>query len=271
MPLHSIRVKFASWLIVAAAALQWSTHGLAMEPQHASSPSGQEKQMLASLSPPSAKLRWSREPFDELAVPIVSGTVSRKWHIVQTAIDGEAAILDSCLAQQECPRAARELLDIIAQGRERDGLARIGVINRAVNLAIVPTSDMKQWGVADHWSPPLETLTTGHGDCEDYAIVKYVALINAGVPRADVKLVIVHNRFPDEGHAVVAARVDDRWFILDNRSHALVPDINLRRATPLFVLDYAGAKMFVPEMAGERGPVNEFVRIDTEISSTARH
>lgn len=271
MSLRSIKVKFTSLLIVVAATLQWPMHGLGMESQHATSPSSQEKQVLASRSPPSAKPRWSREPFDEVAVPIVSGEVSLKWHMVQTAIDDEAPILDRCLAQQACPRAARELLDIIAQGREHDGLARIGVINRAVNLAIVQTTDMKQWGVADHWSPPLETLTTGHGDCEDYAIVKYVALINAGVPRPDVKLVIVHNRFRDEGHAVVAARVDDRWFILDNRSHALVPDINLLGATPLFVLDYAGAKIFVPGMAEERTRVTEFGRIDAETSSTARH
>src|SRR5262249_40335477 len=166
MSLQSIRVKFTSWLIVAAATLQWPTHGLGMDSQHASSLSSQEKQTLASISPPSAKPRWSREPFNEVAIPIDSEE-SLQWHTVQTAIDVEAAILDRCLAQQECPRAARKLLDIIAQGREHDGLTRIGVINRAVNLAIIPMTDMKQWGVADHWSPPLETLTTGHGDCED--------------------------------------------------------------------------------------------------------
>jgi len=60
------------------------------------------------------------------------------------------------------------------------GLARVGLINRAVDLAITPTSDEAQWGVVDHWSPPFETLQTHRGDCEDYAIVKYVALLQAG-------------------------------------------------------------------------------------------
>ena len=41
---------------------------------------------------------------------------------------------------------------------------------------------MAQWGVPDRWSPPLETLATGRGDCEDYAIAKYVALTAAGIP-----------------------------------------------------------------------------------------
>jgi hypothetical protein len=48
-------------------------------------------------------------------------------------------------------------------------------------------------GVPDRWSSPLETLTTGRGDCEDYAIVKYVALLNVGIKRQDVKLVLVHD------------------------------------------------------------------------------
>jgi predicted transglutaminase-like cysteine proteinase len=105
---------------------------------------------------------------------------------------------------------------------------------------------MKQWGVLDHWSPPLETMTTGRGDCEDYAIAKYVALIDAGVRKEDVKLVIVHNRLRDEEHAIVAARTGDTWFILDNRSFVLVPAVSLRGATPLYVLDDAGAKILVP-------------------------
>jgi predicted transglutaminase-like cysteine proteinase len=46
-----------------------------------------------------------------------------------------------------------------------------------VDLAIAPVSDEVQWGVPDHWSAPFETLQSGRGDCEDYAIVKYLALL----------------------------------------------------------------------------------------------
>ncbi len=206
--------------------------------------------MYAALPPPSVKRHSSRQPFDEVAVPLASGEVPDKWHAIQTAIDAETAVLDRCRAGQECTEAARMFLDIIAQGQNHDGLARIGVINRAINSAIVPTSDMKQWGVADHWSPPLETLTTRRGDCEDYAIAKYVALIDAGVAKEDVKLVIVRKQLPEEEHAVVAARVDGAWLILDNRTLALAPAGEVRAATPLFVLDDAGTGMFVPTALG---------------------
>jgi len=250
MPLHSIMGKLGCWLIVAALVLQFSARGLATELQPARSlPSAQKQHMYASLPPSSAKRLSSREPFNEVAVPIASGDVSDKWRLIRSEIDAETAVLDRCRAEQECPEAAHMFLDIVAQGASRDGLARLGVINRAVNLAIVPTSDMDQWGVADHWSAPLETLTTRRGDCEDYAIAKYVALIAAGVAKEDIRLVIVHDRFPQEDHAMVAARIDGAWLILDNRSFALAPAEKLRGAVPLYVLDGTGAKMFVPGMA----------------------
>jgi predicted transglutaminase-like cysteine proteinase len=133
------------------------------------------------------------------------------------------------------------LLDIVAKGVGRSSHARVGLINRAVDLAITATSDMTQWGVADHCSPPFETLQTHHGDCEDYAIVKYVALVQAGVPRNDVKIVIL----PKEDHAVVAARVERQWLILDNRRLTLVRDIDMVGCIPRFVLNEEGTRRFV--------------------------
>ena len=67
----------------------------------------------------------------------------------------------------------------------------------------------------------------------------------AGMSADDVKIVIVKNVFPVEDHAVVATRVDDEWFILDNRTLALVRDADLTRAIPEIVLDQVGVKRLV--------------------------
>jgi predicted transglutaminase-like cysteine proteinase len=175
----------------------------------------------------------------------VAGELAAKWQAVEAEIDREQQVLARCRAQEACPGVAQELLEIVAEGASRSGTARVGLINRAVNLAIAPASDEAQWGVEDHWSPPFETLQTRHGDCEDYAIVKYVALLQAGLSRADVKVVIVRNLLPNEDHAVVAARVDGEWRILDNRRLALVRDMEMVRAIPKFVLDEDGTRRFV--------------------------
>jgi predicted transglutaminase-like cysteine proteinase len=127
-------------------------------------------------------------------------------------------------------------------------MARIGVINRAVNLAIEPVSDMAQWGVPDRWSAPLETFATRKGDCEDYAIAKYVALTEAGIAADDVKLIIIRNTAANEDHAVTAVRLDGAWIILDNRWLSLVEDQAMPQAVPLFALGSDGVRQFLPDM-----------------------
>jgi len=49
-------------------------------------------------------------------------------------------------------------------------------------------SDIKHWRVADYWATPFEFVGTGAGDCEDYAIAKYFALIKLGVPESKLRI-----------------------------------------------------------------------------------
>ena len=187
------------------------------------------------------------EPFGLGALPVTGGQILTKWTSVVADIRAESDILTRCRdAAQFCPPAAQKFLAVIADGRAHEGRARIGVINRAINLAIQPTSDLAQWGVVDRWSAPLATLTTGRGDCEDYAIAKYVALTAAGVSEDDVKLIIVRDLAAAEDHAVVATRLDDKWIVLDNRRLTLLEDVEMPRVLPLFALGHDGVKQFTP-------------------------
>jgi predicted transglutaminase-like cysteine proteinase len=176
--------------------------------------------------------------------PVGMGDLREKWHQVVAVMARDFAAVVRCHSNGPCPVAAQRLIDISAEGAGRSGRARVGLINRAANLAINPVSDERQWGTADHWSDPFETLLSYRGDCEDYAIVKYAALLDAGVSRDDVKIVILKTLFPSEYHAVAAARVDGEWLILDNRTLTLVRDTDLTRAIPVFVLDHDGVRRF---------------------------
>ena len=122
-------------------------------------------------------------------------------------MSADAASLRSCRAEPwTCAEDELRLDAIAAAGRAREGRARIGEINRAVNLAIRPVSDERRFGVADRWSGPLETIGAGEGDCEDYAILKLLAFGRPGFARDDLKLLIVHDRATRSDHAVTAAR-----------------------------------------------------------------
>lgn len=186
--------------------------------------------------------KQGRQLFDVNTEPVALGELHEKWLRMIAAMAQDLAVVARCYSNVSCPLAAQRLIGISTKGAWRSGRARVGFVNRAANLAVRPVSDERQWGVADHWSDPFETLLSYRGDCEDYAILKYAALLEAGVPAADVKIVILKNLFPSEYHAVVAARVDGEWLILDNRTLTLVRDRDLRRAIPMFVLDRQGVR-----------------------------
>jgi predicted transglutaminase-like cysteine proteinase len=224
---------------------------------------GKRLAFVEPVSPP-VPIQDAPEPFG-LGVITAIGEIPDKWRDVEVDIRGDMDILARCRADaQGCPAEARRFLAIVDEGRARDGRARIGVINRAINLAIRPMSDFAQWGVVDRWSSPLETFFTGRGDCEDYAIAKYIALVEAGVAEGDVKLLIERDLTTNQDHAVVATRLNGEWIVLDNRSFALAQDVELRqvvpprRMVPLFVMDHGNVKQF----ASNKGDQNIAILAD---------
>jgi len=195
---------------------------------------------LAALEPANVPVTEppNRGPFGLAATH--TGGLAERWRILQPVIAVERRMLARCRAEPSlCTPAAEKFAAVVAAGQARSGLARLGEINRAINLAVRPMSDLAQYGVPDLWASPLMTFASGAGDCEDYAIAKYVALLEAGMAADDVRLVVVHNRPAHEDHMVAAARVDGRWLILDNRTMRLIADADIDDLTPLAVLDSA--------------------------------
>jgi hypothetical protein len=75
-----------------------------------------------------------------MAIEPVAGELAANWPAVEADIDREQQVLARCRAQQACPIVAKSLLDIVAEGAGRSGRARVGLINRAVDLARTPSS-----------------------------------------------------------------------------------------------------------------------------------
>jgi predicted transglutaminase-like cysteine proteinase len=200
------------------------------------------------LSPGSADLvRKSTEPFGVFAFRLAGGGLREKWLGVQRKLDDERVQLALCDGDRErcVSPAALRFLAIVDNAKAREGRARLGEINRAINLAIHPMSDLAQYGEIDVWSSPLLTFTTGRGDCEDYAIAKFVALHQAGISPEDLRIVIMHDSIRGEDHAVAAARLDGHWLTLDNRHMAMVEDADIRNYLPLYVIDQYGVMQYV--------------------------
>jgi predicted transglutaminase-like cysteine proteinase len=194
------------------------------------------------------------EPFGLPTSPLLSGGVQQKWLGVQHRLADEMVQLALCDGDRDgcVSPAALQLLAIVDAARAREGRARFGEINRAINLAVKSVSDLAQHGEIDVWSSPLVTFSRGAGDCEDYAIAKFVGLRLAGIAPEDLRIVIMHDPVRGEDHAIAAARLDGRWLTLDNRRMALVEDTDARNYRPVFVLDRDGARRYeaAPLLAG---------------------
>ncbi len=213
-------------------------------------PQSPQQPRPATAQPPEHSMPPPAQPFALNATPVIEGEVLDKWDHLAESLRSESEILARCRADAaHCPPAAKKFLNVIAEGRAHEGRARIGVINRAINLAIRPTSDLAQWGVTDRWSTPLVTLASGRGDCEDYAIAKYVALRETGMADSELRLVIMRDLKSGTDHAVVAAHVDDTWVVLDNRRMALIEDSAMAQVMPLFAFDATGVKQFATSVA----------------------
>ncbi len=195
------------------------------------------------ITPGAANLmRKSAEPFGLFASTLSWGALREKWLDVERKLDDERVQLALCDGDRDrcASPAALQLLAIVDNARAREGRARLGEINRAINLAIRPMSDLAQYGKIDVWSSPLVTFANGAGDCEDYAIAKFVALRQAGISPDDLRIVILRDILRGEDHAVAAARLDGHWLTLDNRRMAMVEDADLRNYRPLFVIGQGG-------------------------------
>jgi predicted transglutaminase-like cysteine proteinase len=185
------------------------------------------------------------------ATAMLSAT-SAKWADLQSRILAEKETLAACRSGvRPCPAAARRFLSIVEHARQREGRARLGEINRAINLSIRPMSDLAQYGVEDYWASPLESLGSGAGDCEDYAIAKYVALEESGTAPEDLQLEIVRDVEHQATHAVVAVRYKDEWIILDNRTLLMV-NADQSPYRYLVALDHQGGRTFATEVARRR-------------------
>ena len=181
----------------------------------------------------------SAEPFGLAAMPLAGGGLHDKWLGLQRRLDDDMVQLALCDGDREgcVSPAALKLLDIVDAARLREGRARYGEINRAINLGIRAESDEAQHGQPDVWTSPIATFAAGAGDCEDYAIAKFAALRLAGISADDLRIVIMRDSIRGEDHAVTAARLEGHWLMLDNRRLAMVEDVSVRNFRPSFVLD----------------------------------
>jgi len=126
----------------------------------------------------------------------------------------------------------QEFLDNL---RGQDRMTQIKEVNKAFNLKPY-TIDIKNWGVADYWETPYQFLKK-NGDCEDYAIAKFMALKALGVPKEDMRVVAVQDLNLGIGHAVLIVYDGDTPLLLDNQINAVIPASRIKHYKPVYSIN----------------------------------
>lgn len=99
-------------------------------------------------------------------------------------------------------------------------MAHARIVNARINAVMRYRSDEIIWGVEERWVRPLTRYKSRFGDCEDFALEKRSALLEAGVPAERLRMAVVWSRSTGV-HAVLILRTSDGDFVLDNAERTI--------------------------------------------------
>ena len=138
----------------------------------------------------------------------------------------------------------RMLQDADAQPEQ----ARLERVNTFFNRRIRFDDDALIWKTNDYWATPLETMGRKAGDCEDFAIAKYVSLRLLGVPADKLRLIYVRAQIGGPSSAISQAHMVVGYFptpdaeplVLDNLIGEIRPAARRPDLFPVFSFNDAG-------------------------------
>jgi predicted transglutaminase-like cysteine proteinase len=179
------------------------------------------------------------------------------WRGVLARVESERPQWRACDGEGACPSRGAMAWRTMLEGLAGETPERqLREVNRFAN-SWAYRSDREVWGRSDYWATPLEFLRRS-GDCEDYAILKYVSLRELGFPAERMRLAVVQDRLRGLVHAVLAVRLAGETLILDNLGDAILPDRRLVHYEPYYSANetsrwaHVGANALVVSSAAAR-------------------
>lgn len=118
----------------------------------------------------------------------------------------------------------------------KDPMRQLDMVNRYFN-GIRYGADTAIYGASDYWASPAEFIARGFGDCEDYSIAKYTALRALGWSADNLFIVVARDIQKAIGHAVLAAKIEDRWYFLDNLAMTIRTPAEVPYYQPIYALN----------------------------------
>lgn len=119
------------------------------------------------------------------------------------------------------------------QGRSR--IDQIRAVNDYMNRQRYLT-DPRNYGVSDYWATPAQFFKR-NGDCEDYAIAKFMSLRALGIPNSMMRVVVLQDLNLRIGHAILVVYINGKALVLDNQVRRVVSSKSIRHYKPIYSIN----------------------------------
>ena len=141
---------------------------------------------------------------------------------------------------------------------EREKLA---VVNDFFNSNVLFVDDIFLWNKEDYWATPIEMLSLGAGDCEDYSIAKYFTLKQLGVDEDKLRITYVKAIDLNQAHMVLTYFENKRAIplVLDNLINEIQPASRRQDLTPVY--SFNGTGLWLAKSRGEGQRVGDASRL----------
>jgi predicted transglutaminase-like cysteine proteinase len=138
--------------------------------------------------------------------------------------------------------AWRKLIEDVKGMPDQDKLNKV---NTFFNRRVLYKADQEVYSQEDYWATPLEFMGHGAGDCEDFAIAKYMTLLLLGVKNENLRLAYVRLKTGNTApiaHMVLGyyAQPTEEPVILDNMVSSIRPASMRPDLSPVFSFNNEG-------------------------------
>lgn len=130
---------------------------------------------------------------------------------------------------------------LIRENAGRSEMERLENVNSFFNqLQFV--DDMTHWHKLDYWATPVEFLSTGAGDCEDFSLAKYFTLKALGIAEDKLNMTYVKALRLNQAHMVVTyyAAANTVPLVLDNLVADIQPATERKDLLPVYSFNGLG-------------------------------
>ena len=140
--------------------------------------------------------------------------------------------------------------NLIRSDRSSSDKEKLEKVNTFMNK-IPYGEDIDVWGVDDYWATPIEFLGKGAGDCEDYAIAKYVTLKAMGIPESKLRITYVRALQIGKTHMVMTyiSKPGGEPLVLDNLDKTIKPASERHDLAPIF--SFNGTELWMAQQRGQ--------------------